>query len=552
MPNKPRNRAARVPHRLRQRAEALLVRYERDAAELSEHDLHRLVHELQLHQIELDMQNEDLRRVQEELETARSRYADLYEFAPVGYFSLDAEGVIQDVNLTATHLLGVSKTRLLRRRLSHFVADDMESQEAIFRHRQHVMGEAIAHTCNLWMQRQDGAAFYAQLKSLMRRDGEPGSVQWHLALIDLTALREQAEDQLAWTAAIVESSRDAVIGANREGLIVSWNAGAQRLYGYAAIDVMGRPLAMLAPPEHVESAHLFLRTMQRGERLEPHETLHITRDGRRIEVSLTLSPIQKRDGAIIGISMICRDVTERNQREAQLRDTERALRQSQAQLRRLAWRQQQRQEQERKYIAQEIHDELAQSLTTMHMDLAWLMEQAEMTPETNGRLQAMIQQVDEIDKIMHRIAMELRPPLLDDLGLLAALEWQIEEFSQRTGLVYSLQLPAEPTVLDIDRSTVLFRIFQEALTNVVRHAEASRVDVRVTQDAVSICLEVRDNGKGITAKPHALQNAFGLLGMRERAEIWGGKVRITGQLGLGTTVTVYMPCGSAVALEDAP
>jgi PAS domain S-box-containing protein len=416
MLNQPRKRAVRTPQSLRQRAKAILARQGQDTTDMSEYEIHRLVYELRLHQIELNLQNEELRRAQEEIETARNRYADLYEFAPIGYFSLDADGVIVETNLTGTQLLGVPRSRLLQRRFRDFVAADADTQDTLQRHCQQILCETTPCTCNLWMHRQDGTPFYAQLKSLMRRDGEQGPLQWRLALIDLTTLREQAE----------------------------------------------------------------------------------------------------------------------------------------AQLRRLALRQQQRQEQERKRMAREIHDELAQSLTILHIDLAWLTEQPGMTPEAQARLQAMLTQVDEIDQIMHRIAMELRPLLLDDLGLLAALEWQIEEIHRRTGLAYTLQLPSAPLPLDIDRSTVLFRIFQEALTNVIRHAKASQVDVRVTQDAQAVCLEVRDNGKGMTARQQAQQNAFGLLGMRERAKLWGGEVRISGQSGSGTTVTVHMPYGSGVAPGDRP
>jgi PAS domain S-box-containing protein len=529
------------------------MRQEQDTTDLSAYELQRLVHELRLHQIELDLQNEELHRAQAALEATRSRYADLYEFAPVGYLSLDAEGIILEVNLTGSELLGMPRSRLRRRRFSDFVAPDVDAQDAFYRHRQQACGEATSCTCNLWMQRQDGAPFYAQLKSLVRHDGEHTPLQWHLALIDLTALREQAEAQLAWTAAIVESSHDAVIGATQEGYIVSWNTGAQHLYGYAAADVLGRPLAILASPECREETQRLLSTMQRGKRVEIHETLHQTQDDRRIAVSLTLSPIYKRDGSIIGVSMICRDITARKQREAQLRDTEQALRQSQTQLRRLAWRQHQKQEQERKRMAQEIHDELTQSLTLLHIDLAWLMERPGITPEVQERLQAIVAQVNDLDQVMHRIAMELRPPLLDDLGLLAALEWQLEEIHRRTDLTYTLQLPSAFLSLDPDRATVVFRIFQEALTNVIRHAKASHVDVQVIQDGEVIVLVVRDNGKGISAGQQAHRNALGLLGMRERAELWGGEVRVTGQAGRGTTVTVRMPCGSSpIALVDEP
>jgi len=204
-------------------------------------------------------------------------------------------------------------------------------------------------------------------------------------------------------------------------------------------------------------------------------------------------------------------------------------------------------------MALEIHDEVAQLLTILQIDIAWLMDQCPVSSEIHARLRSMSAQVDDLDQAVHRIATELRPRLLDDLGLLAAIEWQLEEVQRRTGLTYALQVPSEvETRLDADRTTALFRIFQEALTNVVRHAEASRVKVRVHQDAEGLCLEIIDNGKGFTVTPQSQRNALGLLGMHERAHLWGGDVTIETQPGSGTTVIVRMPYQAAEDAEASP
>ena len=538
------------PCTLRQRAEATLAERRQDLADIPVADLHRLVYELQVHQIELDLQNEELRQAQVALQAAHDRYADLYDFAPVGYLRLDATGVILEANSTATQLLGVPRRHLIGQRLTEWVAP--EAQDTIHRHRLQVVAETTTHTCSLCMQRQDGTPFYAQLKSLARREVEEAPLHWYLALTDQTALR-QAEEQVAWNAAIVDHSRDAIISTTPDGTIVSWNAGAERLYGYRTPEVIGRPLDLLAPPEHAHEPSCLLAVMQRGERVEFFETKHLTQDGTRLEVSLTLSPIQTRNRAVIGVSIIARNITLRKQREMKLLATERALRQSRVQLRRLAWRQQQIQERERACIAQEIHDEVAQLLTILQIDIAWLMDQCPGSPEMYTRLRNMSAQVDYLDKAVHRIATELRPRLLDDLGLLAAIEWQLEEVQRRTGLTYTLQVSPEADMrLDDNPTTALFRIFQEALTNVVRHAEASRVKVRVHQDAEGVCLEIIDNGKGFTVTPQSQRNALGLLGMHERAHLWGGDVTIEAQPGSGTTVTVRMPYRAAEDAEASP
>lgn len=550
MPKPSKKRVARQPRTLRQRAEAILAERRQEPADMPVADLHRLVHELQLHQIELDMQNEELRRAQLELQTAHDRYADLYDFAPVGYLRLDGDGVIVEANLTATQLFGVPRTHIIGHRLTDWVA--VEAQDTVYRHRLQVFAEATTHTCNLWMQRQDGTPFYAQLKSLARREAAEASLYWRLALIDLTALRQQAEEQLAWNAAIVDNSRDAIIGTTLDGTIVSWNAAAERLHGYRASDVIGHSIDLIAPP-HDHQPSFLLAAMQHRERVAVYETQCLNKSGTRHDVSLTLSPIQTRDGTVIGVSVIVRDITVHKQREAKLRATEQALRQSHTRLRRLSRRQQRVQERERARIARELHDELAQRLTILQIDIVWLMEQKPVSPETHERLCSMSVQVDHLDKAMHRIATELRPLLLDDLGLLAAIEWQLEEMGRRTGLTYSLQAPSEVDMqLGDDQTTALFRIFQEALTNVVRHAEASRVEVRVRQDAASVCLEIIDNGKGATLTQQSQRDALGLLGMQERAQLWGGEVTIKSQPGTGTTVIVRLPCRGTEDEKESP
>jgi PAS domain S-box-containing protein len=400
------------------------------------------------------------------------------------------------------------------------------------------------------MQRQDGTPFYAQLKSLARRDSDTDPFSWRLALIDLTAQRQQAEAQLAWSAAIVDFSHDAIIGTMLDGSIVSWNAGAVRMYGYAAAEVVGRSITLLAPLQRRNEFFHLTASLQHNIAVKDYETQRLHKDGSQLEVSLTYSLIKDRHGGVIGISVINRDITLRTQHEAQLNVNEQALRQSQAQLRRLVRHQQQRQEQERAAMAREIHDELAQTLTSLHMDIAWLSTHLSSTPATHERLQAITSQVHDLDTAAHRIAMELHPRLLDDLGLLAAIEWQLEDVQRRVGLLYALQVPAAAIPLEPARATALFRVFQEALSNVVRHAQASQVTVRIVQDPKGVCLSVIDNGKGIPPARRRERTALGLLGMHERARLWDGKVTIKGSRGKGTTVTVRMPC-QAVAQPGA-
>lgn len=219
-----------------------------------------------------------------------------------------------------------------------------------------------------------------------------------------------------------------------------------------------------------------------------------------------------------------------------------SLEESREQLRKLAAYQQEVREQERIRIAREIHDQFGQSLTILKMDLSWLKKHCgEALPRVEGKMDAMGNIIDESLKTLHAVTSELRPVILDDFGLAAAIEWQIEEFGDRTGIACRMEKTGSEPDLPKEQATALFRIFQEILTNIMRHARADRVEVRLEDRDESLVLEVRDNGRGISEEEINDSKAFGLLGMRERLYPWNGRVVLDGRHSLGTVVTVYLP-----------
>ncbi len=202
-------------------------------------------------------------------------------------------------------------------------------------------------------------------------------------------------------------------------------------------------------------------------------------------------------------------------------------------------------EAERTSIAREIHDEFGQALTALKIDLAWLSRRLpEGEPALRDKIRSMTGLVDDSIGLVRRIATELRPGLLDDLGLTAAIEWQAEEFNKRTGIDVRLELPVEEPTLDRNLATAIFRIFQETLTNVIRHAGASQVWVTLKSTPQEITLTVRDDGSGIAPEEAISPKSLGLLGMRERASAWGGRLVFEGQPGRGTTVRLTLPISS--------
>lgn len=229
------------------------------------------------------------------------------------------------------------------------------------------------------------------------------------------------------------------------------------------------------------------------------------------------------------------EVKERTRAEAEAR-------RSQEQLRALAAHLESVREDERTQIAREIHDELGQLLTGIKIDLSWMAGRLSGDQDAlRTKVRTIVTLIDTTIQSVRRIASELRPGLLDDLGLMAAIEWQVQEFQSRTGI--PTRLTAEPSEFELDRerSTAIFRILQEALTNVARHAQATGVHIRLKGDVERLIMEVIDNGKGITPQALGDRRALGLLGMRERALLLGGEVAIVGRPGQGTRVTVVMP-----------
>jgi len=232
---------------------------------------------------------------------------------------------------------------------------------------------------------------------------------------------------------------------------------------------------------------------------------------------------------------LTREIAERKLAEEQLRRSEESLRL-------LAVHLQSVREEERTRIAREIHDELGQALTGIKMDLSWLVSRLDESQKPLAmKAESMLQLIDDTVHAVRRIAAGLRPEVLDDVGLPAAIEWQAKDFRMRTGIRCHLALPAGSIELDQDRSTAAFRIFQELLTNVARHSGATRVDVQVRLEADTLMLDVQDNGKGIANTTAESPRSLGLLGMHERAQMFGGRVEIRGHHGKGTRAKVSIP-----------
>jgi len=274
-----------------------------------------------------------------------------------------------------------------------------------------------------------------------------------------------------------------------------------------------------------------------------YDSEKVRRDGLRIPCIVSATPFRGADGELIGIVEDFKDISER-------KEAEQALMQSHERLRDLTSHLQVVREEERTLIAREIHDELGQALTALKMDVHWLRQRLPAERQLMiDKANAMSRIIDWTVQSVRRICAELRPGLLDDFGLSAAMEWEAEEFSKRTDIETGILSDPEDLVLSQGISTAIFRIFQETLTNIARHANATKVEIILKKHSGSVEMRVKDNGKGIKEQEILDSKSFGIIGMRERVNYLGGNLDIEGNPD-GTTVAVSIPVEGGVDDKD--
>jgi PAS domain S-box-containing protein len=317
------------------------------------------------------------------------------------------------------------------------------------------------------------------------------------------------------------------------------NPAMAEMFGYHSIEeFMGSQIIDEYENPH-ERARL-LEAVKRNGFVKDMELAMRKKDGTLILCSCTATAHFNEQGEFEWLDGIIEDITERKRVEIELR-------QSREELRSLSAHLQSAREEERERIAREIHDELGQILSKLKLDIAWLKKR--LTNEQGLLIEKSDKMSDLVDstiRAVQRISSELRPGVLDYLGLPDAIEWQAKEFKEQTGIGCTTSIPSDLLVDDKDISTAVFRIFQETLTNIIRHSKASQVDVVLKKENTILELDVQDNGVGILDEKLVNHGSFGLMGMRERARFLGGKVIIAGVPGKGTAVLVRIPLDSKV------
>jgi PAS domain S-box-containing protein len=335
---------------------------------------------------------------------------------------------------------------------------------------------------------------------------------------------------------LYEGSRDALGAIDMNGKFIEFNSSFQEMIGYAPEEIYKLKYEDITPKKwHAMEKNILDTQVKRRGYSDIYEKEYLRKDGTVFPVELRAYLTKVGDGQPTRMWAIVRDISERKKIEREILDSQERLRSLTAHLQSVR-------EQERTNIAREIHDEMGQTLTALKMDLSWIKKRMGHQPEPIGeKISGMSVLIDGAVRSMKRISTELRPGLLDDFGLSAAMEWQAEEFTIRTGIECHTVFKPKEIVVDKDRTTAVFRIFQEALTNVARHSQATGVKVELIKSQKFIKLTIKDNGKGIAKEKISGSESFGLMGMRERVTFMGGGISIEGVNGKGTVITARIP-----------
>lgn len=557
----------------------------------------RLIEELHIHQIELEMQNEDLRLARENAERLQAKYVDLYEFAPVGYLTLDENLKIVEANMTASKLLGVVKSKILHRQFADFI--DSEFQDILYFYLAKVRKSEVHQSCELKLKKSGAKPFFALLGGMTICNEDRRRTEIRISFSNINesklnaiALKESADrnemllNLLPQSAVLVDNDRKVIV-ANRaaksrgvkigelclaenlaphpfetarqedlqnvgylvdentyrqrlitviddsndavclmdlQGNIKAWNRMAEKMYGYPAEEAVKMSIFDLVPARLKHQTSHLLSEISAGVLVKPFETKRIARDGSILDVCLKFTRMLQ-DGKIVAIATTERDITSHNLLFASLQDLPRRIIMAQ--------------EEERSRISQILHAEFGQALIALKL---FTVVSSSALPEENHLMRTVFDKIRlQLDKIIgdtRALAHNLSPPGLRYVGLIPAIKELVESVMTENTQVLFFHNGLEQTSFK-EKDIIIYRILQEALQNIQKHAKASRVRVNVIKKKTVFILAVRDNGRGFDSSLKS--NGLGLALMKQQAALIHGKLVIDSSPGKGTLLKVTLP-----------
>ncbi|HMK03926.1 MAG TPA: PAS domain S-box protein [Ferruginibacter sp.] len=394
--------------------------------------------------------------------------------------------------------------------------------------------EKRKHDFEYRMIARDGSVLWLRdIVTVITENDQP--VQLRGIMVNITE-RRKAEEAISYNASLLENVSDAILSLDAERRIISWNKASELMYGYTKEEVLGRRIPEIVVFEFpgTNNEAVFKEVLEKGNWKGEIYFIH-PKNGKQLFVLGNINLLRNREGKITGFIATSKDITDRKM-------VENALNERTEQLRELSTHLQEVREEERTNIAREIHDELGQQLTGLKMDITWLKKRVKTEdPLIKNKFTESIKLIDASVKTIRRIVTELRPSIIDDLGLNAALEWHVVDFGKKLGIVIQYVNDFDDEHIKPAISIGLFRILQESLTNIAKHAKAKNVTINIGQVRDSIQLCVQDDGVGFDAGVKQIDKTFGLLGIKERANKMNGDCFIDSSPGAGTKIQVRIP-----------
>jgi PAS domain S-box-containing protein len=457
---------------------------------------------------------------------------------PIMAWSLRPDGIVDFLNQRWLDYTGLTLEQYVKDPTGPIHPEDIPH---VMENWREVMASPRSYEQELRLRRADGEYRWFLVRTVPLLDEQGRIVKWYGTSTDIEDLKRAEEKLKRSESQLAEAQRISHVGhweRNIEGGEIVCSEETYRIFGLPPQDAIRNLEEMI----HPEDRSLHDAAIARAIAGEPFDVEYrvVRPDGEVRFVHSQGSALQDRSGRPRRTFGAVQDVTE-------IKRTEEILKATSEQLRALSARLQSTREEEGIRIAREIHDELGATLTSLRWELEGIKkilsgpERMLSRANLKQKLATMFGLIDAMVNIVRGIASDLRPVVLDVLGLAEAIEWQAQQFQDRTGLAVICHLPGDDVESSPEQSIAVFRIFQEALTNILRHAGATRVDVTIAQEAEAYVLSVKDNGRGITESETYGQLSIGILGMRERAHLIGGEIDISGVEGEGTTVTVRLP-----------
>lgn len=469
----------------------------------------------------------DRKKTEQAIKESEEKYRTLVEQAADAIALYDASGKILDVNTGSVNLLGYAKEELMKMYLSDVLTKEEIQAKPV---QYDVLQKGESTVKQRMMRKKDGSVVQTEVRSQQLPDGR------FLSVIRDLSDRIKAQDLILKEKELSNEIIDSIPGVfflRTKDRFLRWNKQFEKITGYTAEEIARiEPVTPFYDDSDKESVNESLNKLF-TDGSAVLEAAPRTKEGGKTPFYFNARIITYEGQQC----MICTgiDISDRKKAEQELEESYKAIRKLTEHLQNIR-------EEERAHMAREIHDELGQQLTVLKMDISWINKKMGIQDEpVKARMKELLVMLDETVKSVRRISSELRPSLLDDLGLIAAMEWQLTEFEKRFEIKTHFKPDDTEITLPESIKTGLFRIFQESLTNVARHAKAKKVTVSLKMENGSIVLSVADNGLGFDKQNSIGKKTLGILGMQERTSMMGGTYEISGKPGKGTKIVVTIP-----------